>query len=126
MERGLVDSNPCRGIKRNTEKPRERMIEDHAYHAVYAFAEVSVQRLMMLIYRTCQRTDDLIKAGPHNIKRVEHEGQEIRVMRIHQGKTGKTVDIILAGELEVMIDEHYSSKTVWPTFVHTRAGKKYT
>lgn len=79
-----------------------------------------------LIYRTCQRPEDLIKAGPANIKRIDHEGREIRVLRIQQGKTGKTVDIILAGDLEKLVDEHLGSKTVWPTFVHTRVGKKYT
>ncbi len=31
---------------------------------------------------------------------VEHEGNEIRVLRIQEGKIGKTVDIILAGDLE--------------------------
>ncbi|CAN7692201.1 tyrosine-type recombinase/integrase [Duganella sp. LjRoot269] len=126
MEKGMVDFNPCKGVKRNAEKRRERMIEDREFQAVYACAEPSVQRMMTLIYRTCQRPEDLIKAGPASIKRIEHEGREIRVLRIQQGKTGKTVDIILAGDLEKLVDEHLSAKTVWPTFVHTRVGKKYT
>lgn len=126
MERGTVDFNPCRGVKRNPEKRRERMIEDHEYQAVHALAESSVKRLMSLIYRTCQRPEDLIKCGPANIKRIDHEGREVRVLRITQGKTGKTVDIILAGDLEKLVDEHQRASTVWPTFVHTRAGKKYT
>lgn len=126
MERGITDYNPCKGVKRNPEKRRERMIEDAEYRAVYSFAETSVQRLMTLIYRTCQRPEDLIKAGPANIRRIDHEGQEMRVLRVMQGKTGKTVDIILAGDLEKLVDEHLRDKTVWPTFVHTRAGKKYT
>jgi integrase len=126
MEKGMVDFNPCKGIKRNPEKRRERMIEDHEYRAVHELAEDSVQRMMTLIYRTCQRPEDLIKAGPANIKRIDHEGREIRVLRVQQGKTGKTVDIVLAGDLEKLVDEHLGAKTVWPTFVHTRAGKKYT
>lgn len=126
MERGMVNFNPCRGVKRNPEKRRERMIEDREYQAVYALAESSVRRLMTLIYRTCQRPEDLIKTGPAHLKRIEHEGRMIRVLRITQGKTGKTVDIILAGDLEKLVDEHLRAATVWPTFVHTRAGKKYT
>lgn len=126
MERGMVHSNPCRGIRRNTETPRERMIEDREFHAVFACAEESVQRMMTLIYRTCQRPEDLIKAGPANIKRIEHEGQEVSVLRIKQGKTGKQVDIIIAGDLEKLVAAHMSTKVVWPTFVHTRAGKQYT
>ncbi len=126
MERGAVDFNPCKGIKRNPEKPRERMIEDHEYQAVYGCADISVQRMMMLIYRTCQRPEDLIKVGIANIKRVEHQGKEVRVLRIKQSKTGKTVDIILAGDLLDLVDTHLNAQTVWPTFVHTRAGKRYT
>lgn len=126
MEKGMVDFNPCKGINRNPEKRRERMIEDHEYRAVRELAEDSVQRMMTLIYRTCQRPEDLIKAGPANIKRIDHEGREVRVLRVQQGKTGKTVDILLAGDLEKLVDEHLTAKTVWPTFVHTRAGRKCT
>ena len=114
------------GDQTHTEKKRERMIKDNEFTSVYGLAENSVQRLMMLIYRTCQRPEDLIKAGPANIKRIEHEGREIRVLPIKQGKTGKTVDIVIAGDLADIVNEHMSEKTVWPTFVHTRAGKKYT
>jgi integrase len=89
-------------------------------------AEDSAKRMMTLIYRTCQRPEDLLKAGPANVKRVDYEGREVRVLRIKQGKTGKTVDIVLAGDLARLVDEHLQATTVWPTFVHTRAGKKYT
>jgi len=126
MECGKAEFNPCRGVKRNTEKPRERMIEDYEYQAVFALAEESIKILMTLMYRTCQRPEDLIKAGPANIKTVEFEGEDVRVLRIQQGKTGKTVDIILAGDLEAVIRKHESAPTAWPTFVHTRAGKRYT
>lgn len=126
MEKGMVDYNPCSGVKRNPEKARERMIEDHEYQAVHALAEESVKRMMTLIYRTCQRPEDLLKAGPANVKRVEHEGKEVRVLRVKQGKTGKTVDIVLVGDLGRLVDDHLQAATVWPTFVHTRAGKKYT
>ena len=91
--------------------------------AVHELAEDSEQRMMMLIKRTCQRPEDLIKAASANIKRTDHEGREIRVLRIQQGKTGKAVDVFLAGELKKLVDEHLGAKTVWPTFVHTRAGK---
>lgn len=126
MEKGMVDFNPCSGVRRNTEKARERMIEDREYQEVYALAEPSIKRMMTLIYRTCQRPEDLLKASISNIKKVEHEGREVRVLRISQGKTGKTVDIVLAGDLEKLVDEHLRQNPVWPTFVHTRAGKKYT
>lgn len=126
MEKGLVDFNPCKGVKRNTEVPRERMIDDDEYRAVLERSDESVRRMMVLIYRTCQRPEDLLRVGPADIKRVEHQNREIRVLRIKQAKTGKTVDIVIAGELESLVDSHFAAQTVWPTFVHTRAGRKYT
>ncbi len=111
---------------RNAEKPRERMVEDWEFRLVYGYAENSMRRLMDLVYRTCQRPDDLIKAGPANVRTIDLDGRETRVLRVRQGKTGKTVDIVLAGDLERVVDEHMAAPSVWPTFVHTRADKQYT
>ena len=36
------------------------------------------------------------------------------------------MDIILAGDLGKLVDDHLQATTVWPTFVHTRVSKKYT
>jgi site-specific recombinase XerD len=126
IEEGLVDFNPCRGVKRNKETARDRMIEDKEFQAVYALAADSVKILMTLIYRTGQRPEDLIKSGPADIHEIEHQGQQIRVLRVRQGKTGKTVDIVITGELEGVIDAHLSAGSVWPTFVHTQQGKPYS
>src|SRR5438552_13531680 len=38
MVQGWVDANPCRGVHRNRERPRERMIEDAEAGAVFAIA----------------------------------------------------------------------------------------
>jgi len=82
--------------------------------------------MMKLTYRTCQRPEDLLKAGISNVKRIEHEGREVCVLWVSKGETGKTVDIILAGDLGRLVDECLAAKTVWPTFAHTAPGKKYT
>ncbi|MBY0239663.1 MAG: hypothetical protein K2X55_10150 [Burkholderiaceae bacterium] len=75
-------------MRRNGQKAHERMIEDHEYQNAFALAEPSVRRMMTLIYRTCQRPKDLLGAGIQNVKMVEHEGREVRVLRIRQGKMG--------------------------------------
>lgn len=123
---GWADINPCRGVHRNREKPRERMIEDHEAASVYAVAERSIQRLMILIYASCQRPEDCLVAGPANLKRVERDGRELRVLRIRQGKTGKTLDIEVTGELERLVNECLGESVVHQTFVHRRDGKAYT
>lgn len=126
LERGWVDSNPCAGVKRNSERKRERYIEDSEFWRVYRIAERSVQRMMMLIYRTAQRPEDLLGCGPSSIRRVKHGTEEIRVLRFAQGKTGAAVDVRIEGDLATVIDECLAEKVVRAFFVHTRQGHRYT
>jgi integrase len=121
-----ITFNPCRGVHRNPEKKRERMIEDAEYNAVYALATKSVQLLMDLIYRTCQRPEDLIVAGTANIKTVDISGTNTKIMRIRQLKTGKLVEIIVTPEIENIIQRAASDKINGLTFVHDRKGQPYT
>ena len=126
IERGWVDVNPCAGVKRNTERKRERYIEDEEFWKVYNLAERSVQRMMILIYRTAQRPEDLLKCGPANIKKVRSGDTEVKVLRIRQGKTGALVDVKIEGDLAQLVDECLGGKVVHSYFVHTRQGKRYT
>jgi hypothetical protein len=77
-------------VHRNRERPRERMIEDAEAGAVFAIVVISVRRMMTLTYASCQR-EDCLRFGPANIKRVEKDGREIRVLRVRQAKTGKNI-----------------------------------
>lgn len=126
IERGWVDVNPCAGVKRNTERKRERYIEDEEFWKVYNLAERSVQRMMILIYRTAQRPEDLLKCGPANIKKVRSGDAEVKVLRIRQAKTGAMVDVRIEGDLADLIDECLGGKIVHSHFIHTRQGKRYT
>lgn len=126
IERGWVDVNPCAGVKRNTERKRERYIEDEEFWNVYNLAEKSVKRMMILIYRTAQRPEDLLKCGPSNIKKVRSGNDDVRVLRFTQGKTRATVDVRIEGDLAGLIEECLGEKVVLPYFVHTRQGRRYT
>jgi hypothetical protein len=96
MVQGWVDANPCRGVHRNRERPREPMIEDAEAAIVFAIAVPSVRRMMTLIYSSCQRPEDCLRFGPANIKRTEKDGREIRILRVRQAKTTKSLDSNLA------------------------------
>jgi integrase len=126
IERGWVDLNPCAGVKRNTERKRERYIEDEEYWKVYNLAEKSVQNLMTLMYRTAQRPEDLLQCGPSNIKLVREGEKEVSVLRFKQQKTGVSVDIKLQGDLELLVQNHLAQTKIHPYFVHTRMGDRYT
>lgn len=121
-----VTANPCRGVRRNAEKPRERRIEDAEYQKVFNLATAPVKRLMRLMYRTAQRPADCLAAGPRNLVTIERAGQAMRALRFTQGKTGHTVDIVVTGDLEDLIAESSKDKVAGLTFVHTRRGQKFT
>lgn len=67
MRWGIVDSNPCRGVARNTETPRDRFVTDEELSALCQFAEsISdtgklLARTARLAYLTGQRRGDLLK-----------------------------------------------------------------
>lgn len=126
-----VTYNPCRGVHRNHETKRLRIVEDHEFNAVFSLAHKNVQRLMTLVYRTLQRPEDLLKIGPRNIITREIGGVTRKVLQIKQGKTGATVEIIVTPNIEQAIAQ--DGNIVYPTFIHTtseakrvKAGQRYT
>jgi integrase len=118
--------NPCRGVRRNPEKRRERIIEHSEFDLVKSLAAKPVRVLMELIYRTAQRPEDLIIASKADIKTVEINGVATRVLRIKQKKTKALVDIIITPELDEVLTDAMSGKVVGTTFVHNEKGRKYT
>lgn len=58
---GVVKDNPCRHVKRLTEKPRSRYIEDWEYKAFHEIATPIIQVVMDFAYLTCQRIGDILK-----------------------------------------------------------------
>jgi integrase len=127
----IVVGNPCKGVHRNPEQPRARIVEDYEYEGVYDLAPRNVQRLMTLVYRTLQRPSDLLKIGPRNmiirpIKKVDR-----KILKIKQSKTGNEVEIFVTQDIEDVIANE--GNVIYPTFIHTEkltkgrdVGKAYT
>lgn len=67
MRWGIVDSNPCRGVARNTETPRDRFVTDGelASFCKYAESQSGTGRMLSFVarlaYLTGQRRGDLLK-----------------------------------------------------------------
>lgn len=57
---GVVTDNPCRGVKRNPEKPRDRYVQDHEYEAVWKAGSGLVRGMMDLGLVTGLRKGDLL------------------------------------------------------------------
>ncbi|MCC8364958.1 tyrosine-type recombinase/integrase [Xenorhabdus sp. PB61.4] len=78
-ERGLVTSNPCRGVRQFKEIPRDRYITDDEYNAIYSVSPLVVQIAMELAYLCCARQSDILGL---TYAQVAEEG-----IYIKQGKT---------------------------------------
>jgi len=78
---GIVKDNPCRNVKRNPEKPRDRHIEDWEYKAVWNIAPELIKAAMDFARLTGQRIGDILRV---KLSDITEDG-----VRIDQGKTGK-------------------------------------
>lgn len=96
-------TNPCfrsSGLKRNSEKKRDRYVTDEEYTAAYAAAPDQVKTMMELSYRTLQRPEsDIIYWTVANIPLKDGK----RILRVEQGKTKKIVDIALSPDLDKLL-----------------------
>lgn len=127
---GKVDGlvvNPClraSGIKRNSEKKRERYVSDEEYSEVFNRAPMQVQAMMKLTYRTLQRPEsDIIYWTVANLPQKDGK----RIIRNIQNKTGKTVDIEISSDLESLIDKLVGEvPRIGRPLICTRRGEQYT
>jgi len=60
LEKGLVDSNPCIGIKRHPEKKRDRYLTDAEFNAIGAVASDNMRCIYEMCYLTGQRISDVL------------------------------------------------------------------
>lgn len=76
----MCEVNPAREIRRHTERPRRRYVEDWEYEAVRAMASPLIQCAMDFAYLTGMRQGDLLRVRMGDIK----DG----ALRIEDQKTG--------------------------------------
>lgn len=83
-----TNENPCRGIRKNKEKPRDFYADKAVWDAVYRHACVELQDAMDLNYLTGQRPADVLKMADPDINN--------NALLVRQGKTGRLLRIMLA------------------------------
>ena len=100
MRHGLAEFNPCRGIRRNKETPRDRYVRDDEFLAYFNASPDHVQDLMAVIYlarmrpgaarvlqRTQLRSEGIVweesKTGRRNVRRWS-DGLRFFVLRACQ------------------------------------------
>lgn len=95
--KGLTDkANPCEGIDRNPESPRERYVETEEFNEVWEKACPELQDAMDLAYLTGQRPSDILRMTRQDIK----DG----ALWVRQGKTGKRLGLRVEGRLKEVLE----------------------
>lgn len=94
---GIVKDNPCRNVKRITERPRTRYIEDSEFLAVKNIASDLIELIMDFAYLTGQRIGDILTL---KITDITETG-----IRIEQKKTGSKLIIGWSEELKECVSQ---------------------
>lgn len=64
---GIVEGNPCTGVRKHSEKPRQRYVTDEEYLAVYDLAPPIIQTAMEVALLTGMRQADILGLQRHQI-----------------------------------------------------------
>lgn len=117
---GVADDNPCIGVERNKEKPRERYIEDHEYLAFKAFAGDQIAAYMDFKYATGLRRCDILRI---RLDQFQDDGIHLTV-----SKTNKRTVIDWSPNLHIAVDTVKALRTrVGSMYLFsTRNGMNYT
>lgn len=92
VERGIVESNPCIGIKRHAEAKRRRYLSDAEFQAIYHAASESLKPIMMIAFLTGQRIGDILQI---RLSAVSAEG-----IFFEQEKTDSRVLVAMSPDLD--------------------------
>lgn len=98
----MMERNPCRDVKRNPSKPRDRYVTDAEFESLRAVAAPRVKLAMELALLTGQRQGDIISMKWSQI--------EDMAILITQGKTGKRLAVQITPTVEAVLDRCWKLK----------------
>jgi site-specific recombinase XerD len=102
MRRGWAKRNPCRGVRRNKERPSKVMIESGTLSDSMDRAPPHFAQVMQFAYLTGLRMEDVI--------RIETSALTRRGIEFTESKTGKDVTIGWTDELRKLVREILESR----------------
>lgn len=120
MRWGWCDTNPCRGVRRNTERARDRYITDDEYRRLHDAADLQWKCIIELAYMTALRRGDLMRMQLSDIA--------ADALLIRHGKTGARQRYELNAELAALIERIKKLRRRVSTVLlfATRNGQPYT
>lgn len=115
--------NPCLGVRKNKEKPRDYYANEAVWQAVYEEASEELKDAMDLAYLTGQRPADVLSMRKDDVEGV--------YLRVNQGKTGKRLRIVMEvdgvnNSLGTLLERirRRTSDHLTPFFILNSNGKK--
>lgn len=117
MRKGYVLSNPCRGVRRNTERPRRRYVDDEELAGALERAKPQLRRIMLAAYLTGLRQGDLIGLRKDQ---VSTDG-----IILEESKRGKRILIGWSDDLKALVNEAIAASTCPRVFANSH-GKEWT
>jgi integrase len=120
MRWGIVDTNPCTGVAKHTEKSRDRYVTDSEFEGVKKLASPLIAALMDFAYLTALRKGDILTL---KLEQITDEG-----IWIKQSKTGAKQLYEWTPALREVVDRARRLNPVVRGFVLfcNRRGKPYT
>lgn len=118
LDREIVLHNPCVSVKRLPQKPRDRLITDAEYVAIYRQAPDWMQVVMDLCYLTGQRIGDVLK--------IEYNHLTDEGIFIEQEKTKKRLIIAWTPELRSVITRAKETKNTIQSIKYVISGRAGT
>lgn len=95
LEWGLVDSNPCTGIRRHAEARRDRYITDAEFHSIMSHCSDYMRSIFETCYLTGQRIGDVLKI---RLADISEEG-----IAFTQEKTGAKLIVQMTPDIQAVI-----------------------
>lgn len=118
MRKGWVEYNPCRGVRRNRERPRDRYVRHDEFLTIFEAAPEPLQDFLAVLYLTGLRpgeTRALLKSH------ITPDG-----LRIEESKTGKVRLIEWSESLRFFVLRANSRETTSPYLLTNSQGQKWT
>ncbi len=130
VERGLIDANPCQGIKYNRERPRTRLVEQHELDAFVSWALQQGASAVVLVSMAQfaalagNRRSEFLKLHWPQVS----EGA-VRMLRAKQGHQIKREEVAISQALQEVLDRMRSLprfNPLGPVFASPKSGNAYT
>lgn len=118
MRRGLVSKNPCRGVRRNRVKPRDRYIRHDEFLGVFNATPEHVQDLMAGIY--------LMVIRPGEARRLSRSCITPEGVLIEETKTGKRKIVQWSPALQFFLTRATSRAPASPFIFTNSRGEPWT